>query len=323
MSAIQQGATAALVQPEKRKRGVKAPSSFKATRVKETRTDRVFLVGVYALLTIFLLVVLLPLLNILASSFSSPGAVSSGRVFLWPVDFTLKGYTAALGNPDVIKGFGNSVLYTVLGTIISVVGTIAIAYPLSRAQLWGRKAVTGFVIFTMLFTGGLIPTYLVVQSLGMLDTRWAMLLPNAIGVWQVMIAMVFFRTTVPEEVYEAAQIDGASELRILWTIVLPLAKPLIAVIALMYAIMQWNSYFDALLYLRNPDLQPLQLVLRNILILNNSGSGGDLAAAQERQQLADLLKYSLVVIATVPMMVVYPFVAKYFNKGLLIGAVKG
>ena len=184
-------------------------------------------------------------------------------------------------------------------------------------------SLTGFVVFTMLFSGGLIPMYLVVQSLGLLDTRWSMLLPNAIGVWQVIIAMVFFRSSIPEELYEAAQLDGAGELRILWTIVLPLAKPLLAVIALMYAIMQWNSYFDALLYLRDADLQPLQLVLRGLLIVPQSGSGGDVAAQLQRRELADLLKYSTVVIATVPMLIAYPFVSKYFSKGIMVGAVKG
>ncbi|MFD6698241.1 MULTISPECIES: carbohydrate ABC transporter permease [unclassified Microbacterium] len=298
-------------------------SAARGVKVKETRADRVFVISAYVLLTIFLLVVLLPLLNVLASSFSSPQAVSSGRVLFWPVDFTLRGYEVALGNPAILRGFANSIFYTVAGTVISVAGTVAIAYPLSRGRLYGTKVLTGFVVFTMLFSGGLIPMYLVVQSLGLLDTRWSMLLPNAIGVWQVIIAMVFFRSSIPEELYEAAQLDGASELRILWTIVLPLAKPLLAVIALMYAIMQWNSYFDALLYLRSADLQPLQLVLRGLLIVPQSGSGGDVAAQLQRRELADLLKYSTVVIATVPMLIAYPFVSKYFSKGIMVGAVKG
>jgi putative aldouronate transport system permease protein len=174
-----------------------------------------------------------------------------------------------------------------------------------------------------LFAGGLIPTYLVVQSLGLLDTRLALILPQAVGVWQVIIASVFFRSTIPDELYEAAQLDGASDLRFLWSVVLPLSKPLIAVIALMYAITQWNSYFDALLYLRDPSLYPLQLVLRNVLILNESAPGMDAAAQIERQQLADLMKYSLIVISTVPVMLIYPFVARYFTKGIMIGAVKG
>jgi putative aldouronate transport system permease protein len=295
----------------------------RGVRIKEVKADRAFVVVAYALLTVFLLVVLLPLLNIVASSLSSPHAVSSGQVLFWPVDITFRGYTEALGNPAIVRGFANSIFYTVVGTLISVAGTVAIAYPLSRHNLFGRKVITGAVVFTMLFSGGVIPMYLVVQSLGLLDTRWAMLLPNAIGVWQVIIAMVFFRTSVPDEVYEAAQLDGASELRILWTIVLPLAKPLIAVIALMYAIMQWNSYFDALLYLRDADLQPLQLVLRGLLVLNDMGGGGDVSEQLRRRELADLLRYSTVVIATVPMLVIYPFVAKYFNKGIMVGAVKG
>lgn len=306
--------------PERRRR---PRSGARGVKVKETRADRVFVISAYVLLTVFLLVVLLPLLNVLASSFSSPQAVSSGRVLFWPVDFTVRGYEVALGNPAILRGFANSIFYTVAGTVISVAGTVAIAYPLSRGRLYGTKALTGFVVFTMLFSGGLIPMYLVVQSLGLLDTRWSMLLPNAIGVWQVIIAMVFFRSSIPEELYEAAQLDGAGELRILWTIVLPLAKPLLAVIALMYAIMQWNSYFDALLYLRDADLQPLQLVLRGLLIVPQSGSGGDVAAQLQRRELADLLKYSTVVIATVPMLIAYPFVSKYFSKGIMVGAVKG
>ncbi|MGP4113693.1 carbohydrate ABC transporter permease [Streptomyces sp. 4N509B] len=285
--------------------------------------DRVFMIAVYVLLTTFLLVVLLPLVYIVASSFSDPLAVSSGRVTLWPVDFTLEGYERVLSDDQILTGFANSLFYTGVGTLLSVTLTVAIAYPLSRKDLWGGGVITMAVVFTMLFAGGLIPTYLVVQNLGLLDTRLAMILPQAIGVWQVIIAMVFFRSTIPDELYEAAQLDGSSDLRFLWSVVLPLSKPLIAVIALMYAIAQWNSYFDALLYLRDPSLYPLQLVLRNVLILNESAPGMDAAAQLERQQLADLMKYSLIVISTVPVMLIYPFVARYFTKGVMIGAVKG
>ncbi|NAZ84151.1 ABC transporter permease subunit [Kineococcus sp. R8] len=282
------------------------------------------MVVVYVLLVTFSLIVLVPLLNIVASSFSSPGAVSGGRVTLWPVEPSLRGYEITLSDPQILRGFANSLFYTGVGTLISVVLTLAIAYPLSRRTFVGRRTLTLAVVFTMLFTGGLIPTYLVVQSLGMLDTRWALLLPQAVGVWQVIIATTYLRQSIPDELYEAAMIDGASDLRILWSVVLPLAKPLIAVVALMYAIIQWNSYFDALLYLRSDDLYPLQLVLRNILILNTgAGSSGDVASQLERQQLADLLKYSLVVVSTVPVLLIYPLVARYFTKGLLIGAVKG
>ncbi|GAA1721560.1 carbohydrate ABC transporter permease [Kribbella yunnanensis] len=297
---------------------------MKARRIREPRTDRIFLICVYLLLTVFLLVVLLPLLYIVASSFSSPEAVSSGRVLFWPVDFSLRGYEAVFQNPQIVQGYVNSLFYTVVGTIVSVVMTIAIAYPMSRRTLVGRNVVMTAILFTMLFTGGLIPTYLVVQSAGLLDTRWALIIPQAIGVWQVIIARTYFRTAIPEELVEASQLDGCGDLRFLWSVVIPLAKPMIAVVALMYAIMQWNSYFDALIYLKNPDLFPLQLVLRNILILNTTGGGAvDASVVIQRQQLADLLKYSLIVVASVPVLLIYPFVARYFTKGIMIGAVKG
>lgn len=311
------------VQERKRKRGRVQDAVPRSRQIKDPAVDKVFMVGVYVLLITALVLVLTPLVYIVASSFSSPAAVSAGRVFLWPVDPTLRGYEVALSNSAILTGFANSVFYTVVGAAISVTLTIMIAYPLSIPDLWGRKVITKFVVFTMLFAGGIIPTYLVVQALGLLDTRGALLLPQAIGVWQVIIAVAFLRSSIPEELHEAAQLDGASDLRILFTVVLPLAKPLIAVIALMYGIAQWNSYFDALLYLRDADLQPLQIVLRNILILNTSGGSTDAAAMMERQQLANLLKYSLIVIATVPLLLVYPFVARYFTKGILVGAVKG
>lgn len=296
--------------------------SRRPTRARESPVDRVFLIGVYILLFTFLLVVLLPLVYIVASSFSSPGAVSAGRVFLWPVEFTLRGYEVALTNPKILSGFANSLFYTAVGTVLSVALTVMLAYPLSRPDFVGRKVLTGAVVFTMLFAGGMIPTYLVVQAMGMLDTRWAMLIPKAVMVWPAILAITYFRSAIPDEVREAGEIDGASDLRILWKLVLPLATPMLAVIALMYAIGQWNSYFDALIYLRDDSLYPLQLVLRNILILNTD-SGADAASALERQQLANLLKYSLIVISTVPMMLIYPFVARYFTKGLLLGSVKG
>jgi putative aldouronate transport system permease protein len=245
-------------------------------------------------------------------------------VILWPVDFTLRGYEAALGNPQVVQGYLNTVFYTVFGTLISVTLTIAIAYPMSRKTFVGRNVVMSLVLFTMLFSGGLVPTYLVVQQLGMLDTRWALIIPQAIGVWQVIIARTYFRSTIPDELADAAQLDGCSDLRFLWSVVIPLAKPMIAVVALTYAILQWNSYFDALIYLKNPDLFPLQLVLRNVLILNTfSGGAVDASLVLQRQQLAELLKYSLIVVSCVPVLAIYPFVARYFTKGIMIGAVKG
>ena len=294
------------------------------TTIAETRGDRIFLIGVKTMLWITLILVLIPLIYVVANSFSSASAVSAGRVFLWPVEPSLRAYQEALSDPQILKGYYNSLIYAVGGTIISVTLTIAIAYPLSRKTFFGRNVIMSLLLFTMLFSGGLIPTYLVVQDLGMLNTRWAMVIPSAIGVWQVIIARTFFRSTIPDDLYEAAVLDGASDLRFLWSVVLPLSKPVIAVIALMYAIFQWNTYFDALIYLKDPGLYPLQIVLRNILILNSTtGSASDVTQQLERQQLANVLKYALIVISSLPVLLIYPFIARHFTKGVMVGAVKG
>jgi putative aldouronate transport system permease protein len=285
--------------------------------------DRLFVIAIYILLLTFLAIVLLPLIYIVASSFSSPQAVSAGRVGLWPVDFSLRGYEVALRDPKIVTGFLNSLFYTTTGTALSVVLTIAVAFPLSRVDFFGGSLITKLIVFTMLFSGGLIPTYMVVRSMGMLNTPWALIVPNAIGVWQVILARAYFRDAIPKELYEAARVDGAGDIRFLLLVAIPLARPMIAVIALMYAIWQWNSYFDALIYLRTDALYPLQLVLRNILILNTQSNLGDATAMLERQQLADLLKYSLIVISTVPVLLIYPFVARHFTKGIMLGSVKG
>ncbi len=296
------------------------------TVIAETRTDKIFLFGVKIMLWVALILVAVPLIYIVANSFSSASAVSAGRVLLWPVEPSLQAYKVAFGDPQIMRGYLNSFIYAIGGTLISVTLTIAIAYPLSRRTFFGRNVIMSVLIFTMLFSGGLIPTYLVVQDLGMLNTRWAMVIPSAIGVWQVIIARTFFRSTIPDELYEAATIDGASDLRFLWSIVLPLSKPVIAVIALMYAIFQWNSYFDALVYLKDPSLYPLQIVLRNVLILNTTAGGSttqNLAQQLEQQQLANVLKYALIVISSLPVLIIYPFVARHFTKGVMVGAVKG
>lgn len=293
-------------------------------RIRESVGDRLFLVGVYLFLTIVFVLVFYPLLYVFSSSLSSPLAVSSGRVWLWPVDFSLRGYQVTLGNPQIITGYANSLYYTFFGTLISVVLTVLLAYPLSRRTLAGRNSIMLFITFTMIFSGGLIPTYLVVKELGMLNTRWALLIPQAVAAWQVIIARTFFQVNIPEELAEAAALDGCSDLRFLWSVVLPLSKPILAVLVLMYAVGQWNAYFDALLYLKSADLQPLQLVLRSILILNTATSGTmDAVTMAERQQMADLLKYALIVVGSLPVLLIYPFAQRYFVRGMLIGSIKG
>jgi len=293
-------------------------------RIRESFGDRVFLSGVYLFLLIVFLIVLYPLVFVVSSSFSSAVAVSSGRVWLWPVDFSLRGYEVAFSNPQIITGYANSLYYTFFGTLISVTLTVLVAYPLSRRTLFGRDAIMIFITFTMIFYGGLIPTYLVVKNLGMLNTRWALLIPQAMAAWQVIIARTFFQVNIPEELAEAAELDGCSDLRFLWSVVIPLSKPILAVLVLMYAVGQWNAYFDALLYLKSADLHPLQLVLRSILILNTTTSGSMEASVMvERQQMADLLKYSLIVVGSLPVLLIYPFAQRYFVRGMLIGSIKG
>jgi len=298
--------------------------SLRPRRIRESFTDKIFLIVVYAFLTVVLLIVLYPLVYVFSASISSPLAVSSGRVWLLPVDFSLRGYQVALSNPQIITGYANSIYYTFFGTLVSVVLTVLAAYPLSRRNLFGRNIVMFFITFTMIFSGGLIPTYLVVKQLGLIDTRWALIIPGAVAAWQVIIARTFFQQSIPDDLVEAAELDGCSDLNFLWQVVFPLSKPIIAVLALMYAVSQWNAYFDALIYLKSASMQPLQLVLRSILILNTTASGSmDAQTMIERQQLADLLKYTLIVVGSLPVLIMYPFVQRYFVKGMLIGSIKG
>lgn len=295
-------------------------------RVRLSRSDRVFLTVINAGLGLTLIIVIYPLIYILSSSFSAVEAVTSGAVWLWPVRPSLMGYKAVFQNNQVLNGYANSAFYTFAGTLINVSMTIMAAFPLSRREFQGRGILMFLFTFTMLFSGGLIPTYLVVKSLGMVDTRWAMIIPSAMGVYQVIIARTFFQTTIPDELADAAEIDGCSDIRFMLSIVLPLSKPIIAVLALMYAVFHWNAYFSALIYLSDPKKFPLQIILRNILILNAidfTNRTMDVEQMIERQGLTDLLKYSLIIIASVPVLALYPFVQKYFVKGIMIGSIKG
>lgn len=297
-------------------------STIKA-RVKDSLGDKIFLIAVYVLLSLLLIVVLYPLIYVISSSFSSPAAVTSGRVWLWPVELSLKGYNTLIHNQKVTIGYANSLFYTSVGTIISVVLTIMIAYPLSRKTFFGKNVLMMLITFTLLFSGGLIPTYLVVKQMGLIDTRWALLIPNAIWVWQVIITRSFFQSAIPDELFDASEIDGCSDLRFLRSVVVPLSKPIIAVLILIYAVGQWNAYFDALIYLKSASLFPLQLILRSIIILNNSSNATDALKQVERQQLAEALKYSLIVVTTLPVLIIYPFVQRFFVQGMLVGSVKG
>ncbi|HEU0165035.1 MAG TPA: carbohydrate ABC transporter permease [Thermomicrobiales bacterium] len=293
--------------------------------IKDRGADRAFSIINYVILLLFFLAVAYPLIYVVSASFSDPSAVISGRMWLWPVDVTTNGYRAVFENNKVVTGFRNSLFYTVAGTFVSVVLTILAAYPLSRRDLAGRHIIMGLFLFTMLFNGGLIPTYLTVRALGMLNTPLAIIIPTALSVYNMIITRTFFQTTIPSEMLEAAQLDGCSDFRFVRDMVIPLSGPIIAVNALFYAVAQWNSYFSALIYLTNQSLFPLQLILREVLVQNQVDMSqiGDVGKIYQRQQLADLLKYSLIVVASVPVLIIYPFVQKHFVRGVMIGSLKG
>jgi putative aldouronate transport system permease protein len=293
--------------------------------IRENTSDRLFSLATYLVLALFLVVLLYPLIYIVSASFSSGTAVVSGRVWLWPVDLSLDGYRAVFRDHAVVLGFLNSLFYTVVGTVVNVALTLLAAYPLARRDLYGRGVFIFLFVLPLLFNGGLIPTYLVVKDVGLLNTRWALIIPTALAVWNVIITRTYFQITIPDELLEAAQLDGANDFAFFFRIVLPLSGPIIAVNALFYAVGHWNEYFNALLYLTNQSLFPLQLVLREILVQNQIDLTmmADVQQYLARQNLAALLKYSLIVVASVPMLAVYPFVQKYFVKGIMIGSLKG
>jgi multiple sugar transport system permease protein/putative aldouronate transport system permease protein len=293
--------------------------------IRETGFDRVFNIVNYTIQGLFLLIVAYPLLYVISASLSDPIKVTAGEVWIWPVNFTTEGYRAVFQDDLLVRSFFNSVFYTASGTAISVVLTLLAAYPLSRKELPGRGFIMFLFLFTLLFSGGLIPTYLVIKDLGMLNTRWAMILPSALSVYNMIITRTYFQTAIPDELLDAARIDGASDFRFARDIVIPLSGPIVAVNALFYAVAQWNQYFGALIYLTDQHLWPLQLTLREILIQNNIPAAmmGDVGEMVRRQALRDLLKYTLIIVATVPILVVYPFVQKHFVRGALIGSVKG
>jgi multiple sugar transport system permease protein/putative aldouronate transport system permease protein len=294
-------------------------------RIKEARGDRVFTVINAAILVIFTLSVLYPILYVVSSSFSSADAVMAGRVVVYPVEFTLDGYKAVFNYPRIWVGFMNSLFYAVVGTTVNVIMTLIAAYPLSRRDLFGRTAFLSLFLFTMLFSGGLIPTYLLVRQLGLLNTRWALIFPQSLSVWNLLITIAFFRTSIPPEMLEAAQLDGANDLQHFIRIVLPLSSSIIAVIGLFYAVSHWNQFFSALLYLGRAEMHPLQLVLREILVQNQVDMAmlGDVREMARRQGVVELLKFSSIVVASVPVLLAYPFVQRHFVKGIMLGAVKG
>jgi len=296
-------------------------------KIKRNRSwdDKLLYASTDIILFLLLLVVGYPIIYVLSCSFSSGAAVSSGQVLLWPVDFSLQGYKIIFNYKSVWTGFSNTIFYTVVGTTLNMILSVLVAYPLSRPNYQGKGIVTMLFTITMMFSAGIIPSYLLMSNLGLTNTRWALILAGAISTYNMIIIRTYFKNSIPGELIEAARIDGCSELRTLWSVVLPLSTAVLAVVTLYYAVGHWNSYFNAMIYLRDRNLQPLQMVLRDIL----AASKIDLTQIDDPELLAqmtgtaDLIKYSLIVVSSAPIIAAYPFVQKFFKKGVMIGSVKG
>lgn len=270
---------------------------------------------------LILIVEAYPLIYVLSASFSSSDAISMGKVYLWPVEFSMEGYKMLVQNSQILNGFKNSIIYMGLGVLLNMSLTMLLAFPLSRKELPGRNLITVFVAVTMYVSGGLIPTFLLVSKLELVDTLWGLILPTAISTTNMIIMRTYFNSTIPEELREAAFLDGCSYTKYFLRIVIPLSAPILAVIALYYAVDSWNTYFNALIYLRSTEKANLQLVLRDILLANQVSSGDGSYA--ENSKLGVTIKYAVIVVSCVPMLIVYPFVQRYFTKGVMIGSIKG
>lgn len=291
----------------------------------QTTSDKIFLAVVMAILTLFFIIVLYPCIFVLSASFSSGAAVQSGRVVLFPVDFSLEGYKTVFNTPSIWTGFANSLFYTVFGTMINVAMTMTAAYCLSRRDLPGRNGLMFLFTFTMFFNGGIITTYILIQKLGMLNTRWSLLIPGAITVYNLIVARTFIANSIPHELLEAATMDGCSDFGYFIKIVLPLSKAIIAVLVLFYGVKHWNSYFNAMIYIHDKDLYPLTLFLRDILMADqiDPSTVSDPEMQARLAEAAGVIKYALIVVSMVPVLIIYPFIQKYFVKGVMIGSIKG
>ena len=292
--------------------------------IRDTLGDKLFYAACYLITALFMLAVLYPLVYILSASFSSAEAITSGRMWLYPVDFSLVGYRYILKYDAIWLGYRNTLFYTFAGTLINVAMTMTCAYGLSRRGMRGRRFFTMLFTFTMIFSGGMIPNYLLMKDLKILNTVWCMLLPGAISAYNLIVAKTFIENSIPGDLLEAARIDGCSDVRFFFSIVLPLSKAILAVLLLMYAAAHWNAYFNAFLYLTDKKLYPLQIFLRQILVQSNmSADMLDPEAMAQMQTLQQILKYAVIVVSTAPMLCLYQFVQKYFRQGVMIGSIKG
>jgi multiple sugar transport system permease protein/putative aldouronate transport system permease protein len=294
-------------------------------KVKYGFDDKIYYILVYTFLTLILIVVLYPILYVISSAFSDGQAVLNGKIILWPVDLSLDGFRMAFQNQYIFIGYYNSAIYTVCATTLSVFFTMVAAYPLARKNLPFRNIFMFVFTFTMFFGGGMIPTFLNMKNLGLLNTRLVMIIPGLISVYNMIVARTFIQSSIPNDLLEAVQIDGCSNTRYFFQIVLPLSKAVIAVMVLFYGVDNWNSYFPALLYLTNRSLYPLQLFLRQILIMNTVSANDftDPDLYEKMRGTVEVLKYAVIVVGSLPVIVLYPFIQKYFAQGVMIGSIKG
>jgi len=299
-------------------------SAQKSIKVKASRQDRIFYFICTAALALFFLATLYPIIYVISASFSSGKAVSAGKVVLWPVDLSVEGYEAVFKNKNILTAYGNTILYTAVGMIINVGMAMVAAYPLARKTLPGKNGLMFLFTFTMYFGGGLIPSYMLIRNLGLIDSMWALILPGAVPVYNMILARTFIQNSIPDELLEAARIDGCGDTKFFFRIVLPLSKAILAVLAIYSMVAHWNSYFSAMLYLNTQDKMPLQIILKQILVSNTITSDMiDPELMEARQALADVIKNALIVVSTAPIMCIYPFMQKYFVQGVMIGSLKG
>ena len=296
----------------------------KSLFTRYSKQDKLLLTIGYILLGLFVIAIVIPMVYIVVASFMDPITLQNKGITFDFSKWTATAYERVMTNAQIWIGFKNAVLYSVMFTVVSVAVTLLAAYPLSRADFKGKGFFNVIFMITMFFGGGLIPTYLIVSSLGLVDSMWAVILPGAFSVWNMTIARTYYRG-VPQELREAADVDGASELTFFFKILIPVCTPVIAVVTLWQFVGMWNSYFDAMIYLNDSAKQPLQLVLRSILIQNQPESGmiSDMQSTAARAQLAELLKYATIIISSLPLLIMYPFFQKYFDSGIMAGAVKG
>ncbi|GGA66656.1 carbohydrate ABC transporter permease [Ornithinibacillus halotolerans] len=295
--------------------------------IKPAKSDRIFDFFNKLLVWFFIVIISYPLIYIISASISDPAYVNSGQMWLFPKGITFEGFERVFQSNEIWLGYRNTIFYTLLGTFINLAITLPMAYALSRSDLIGKKAIMALLVFTMFFDGGLIPTYLLIRDLGMINTVWAMVIPSAAAMWNIIVTMTFFKVSIPKGLEEAAEIDGASQIRTFFQIVIPLSAPIIAVMALFYGVGHWNQYFGALIYLQDRELFPLQLFLREILVQQQITAelmqqSGTAAAISEHAKIADIIKYAVMIVSAAPLLIVYPFLQRFFIKGVMIGSLK-